>query len=223
MTIKEEVMEMKKEVEEVKEQSFAMELLSDYKKANKRQFIIILVILVMWFITIGYLVYILNDIGVETTTQEIEGVETTESINKIIDDGLNTNNLDNLYKLSKIKHMAKEDEKMNNYGNYGNYNGRGTGYGNYGRGNYGDYGEYGNYGRRGMDRRYRGDEYLDRMSGEYGRYMENRSRYGASEETDKSFHYMVEAYKDFSKYLFEEAETPQQKQMLREAMQQSMM
>ena len=68
MGLKEEVIEMKKEVKAVKEQSFAMELLSDYKKANKRQFIIILVILCMWFITIGYLVYVLNDIGVEETT-----------------------------------------------------------------------------------------------------------------------------------------------------------
>ena len=162
-------------------------------------------------------------------SQEKKVIEkTTESINKIIDDGLNTNNLETLYKLSKIKHMAKEDENMNNYGNY---SGRNPGHGSYGRGNYGEYGEYGeygnygrdSYGRRGRDMRYRGDDYLERMSGEYGRYMENRSRYGASEETDKSFHYMVEAYKDFSKYLFEEAETPQQKQMLREAMQQSMM
>lgn len=144
--------------------------------------------------------------------------KTTESINKIIKDGLNTNNLDNLYKLSKIKHMAKEDQNM-----YGEYNGRRPGYdtyGNYGRGSYGNYGEYG---ARGRDMRYRGDEYLDRVSGEYGRYMENRSRYGAGSEVDESFHYMVEAYKDFSKYLFEIAETPQQKQMLREAMQKSMM
>ena len=81
MGLKEEVIEMKKEVKAVKEQSLAMELLSDYKKANKRQFTIILVILTMWFITIGYLVYILNDIGVEETTQEIQDVETIENSN----------------------------------------------------------------------------------------------------------------------------------------------
>ena len=53
----------------MEEQSFALDLLRDYKKQNKRQFIIILIILVMWFCTIGYLVYILNDIGtVEATT-----------------------------------------------------------------------------------------------------------------------------------------------------------
>ena len=81
MGLKEEVIEMKKEVKTIKDQSLAMEILSDYKKANKRQFIIILVILTLWFITIGYLVYILNDIGVEETTQEIQDVETIKNSN----------------------------------------------------------------------------------------------------------------------------------------------
>lgn len=137
-----------------------------------------------------------------------------ESINKILEDGLNTSNLDVMYKLSKIKHLAKEDENMN----YGNYGGRRAGYDSYGRDEYGR----GSYGRRGYDMRYRGEDELDRMHNEYGRYQESRSRYGAGEESDKSFHYMLEAYKDFTKVLFEEAETPQQKQMLREAIQSSM-
>lgn len=72
MGLKEEVLEMKKEVQEIQEQSFAMELLKDQKKQNKRQFITILVILGMWFATIGYLVYVLNDIGTETTTQKLQ-------------------------------------------------------------------------------------------------------------------------------------------------------
>ena len=155
--------------------------------------------------------------------------KTEESIKKILDEGITTNNLDHLYKLSKINHIAKEEENMN-YGNYGNYSGRGPGHGAYGEGygayeNYGEYGEYGrgSYGRRGRDMRYRGDEEIDRMSGEYGRYMENRNRYGAGEETDKSFHYMVKALEDFIKVLHEEAETPQQKQMLKDALQRSMM
>lgn len=59
---------------------WASEILRDYKRNNKRMFIIILVLLVFWFLTIGYLVYVLNDIGtVETTTQEIEDVETIEN------------------------------------------------------------------------------------------------------------------------------------------------
>ena len=79
MGLKEEIEDMKKEVKDVQEHSFAMELLHDARKTNKRQFIVILVILGMWFATIGYLVYILNDIGTtteETTTQEITDFDT---------------------------------------------------------------------------------------------------------------------------------------------------
>ena len=162
--------------------------------------------------------------------------KTEESIDKILKEGITTHNLDHLYKLAKINHIAKEEENMNNYGNYGNYSGRGPGHGSYGRdeygrGNYGEYGNYGNYGeygrdsygRRGRDMKYRGDDELDRMYGEYGRYQESRQRYGAGEETDKSFHYMVKALEDFIKVLYEEAEGQQQKQQLRQALQNSMM
>ena len=150
--------------------------------------------------------------------------KTEESINKILDEGITTANLDHLYKLTDIYKDAKEVENMNNYGNYGNYGARRPGYDSYGRDNYGEYGNYGeNYGRRGRDMKYRGDDSLDRMSGEYGRYMESRQRYGAgSQESEKSFHYMVKALEDFVMVLKEEAETPQQKQQLMEALQNSM-
>lgn len=141
-----------------------------------------------------------------------------EKIQHIIDEDINTNNLDHLYKLSKIKHYTKEDKEMN-YGNYGNYGARR--YDSYGREEYGNYGRD-SYGRRGYDMKYRGENELDRMSGEYGRYQENK-RYGAKDETDKSFHYMVKALEDFIKVLHEEAETPQQHQMLNETLQRSMM
>lgn len=142
-----------------------------------------------------------------------------ESIKNLLEQGLTTANVDNLVKLSKIKHYAKEDEQMN----YGNYGGRRAGYDSYG--NYGNYGEYGRggYGARGRDMRYRGDETIDRMANEYGRYQESRSRYGAGEETDKSYHYMVKALEDFIRVLYEEADTEPQKQMLRETLQRSMM
>lgn len=146
--------------------------------------------------------------------------KTEESINKILDEGITTNNLEHLYKLTKINHIAKEDESMN-YGNYG----RRPGYDSYGRyGEYGNYGNYGDsYGRRGRDMKYRGEEEMDRMAGEYGRYMESRERYGANDqETDKSFHYMVKALEDFIMVLKQEAESPQQKQQLMEALQNSM-
>jgi len=138
--------------------------------------------------------------------------KTEESIKKILKEGITTNNLEHLYKLKKINHMAKEDENMN-------YGGRRIGYDSYGHG----YNEYDNYGARGRDMKYRGDEYMGRIYDEYGRYQEARSRYGASEETDKSFHYMVKALEDFIKVLHEEADTPQQKQELRETLQRSIM
>ena len=144
-----------------------------------------------------------------------------ESIETILNEGLNTNNIDHLYKLSKIKHLAKEDKNM-----YGNYGGRRAGYDSYGRDAYGrdNYGEYGRdaYGRRGRDMRYRGDDYMDRMSNEYGRYMESRERYGAGEETEKAFHFMTKALGEYLDFLHEEADTPQKKQMLNETLQRSM-
>lgn len=144
------------------------------------------------------------------------------SIEKIKKDGLNTTNLEYLYKLMKIRHIAKEDMDM--YGEYGNYGrGRRPGYDSYGRDEYGreNYGRN-SYGRRGYDTKYRGDDYMDRISNEYGRYMETRERYGAGEESDKAFHFMAKALGEYLDFLHEEADTPQKKQMLNETLQRSM-
>ena len=154
--------------------------------------------------------------------------KTKKSIEQIIEEDITPEDLDDLGKLVDIYKDVKEVECMNygnyngygNYGAYGNYNGRGPSRGSYGDG-YGNYGD-GSYGRRGVDSRYRGEEEIDRMHGEYGRYMESRERYGAGEETDKSFHYMVKSLEDFIKVLHEEAQTQQQKQMLNETLQRSM-
>ena len=67
MDIREEVLEMKKEVKDIQEHSFAMELLKDQKKQNKRMFIIILVILGMFTCLLGYTIWLLNDISTEET------------------------------------------------------------------------------------------------------------------------------------------------------------
>lgn len=87
MNIREEVLEMKKEVEEIQEHSFAMELLKDQKKQNKRQFIIILVILGMFTCLLGYTIWLLNDIGTTTDTIDIDNVEAIDNSHiKIGDD-----------------------------------------------------------------------------------------------------------------------------------------
>lgn len=87
MSIKEDVEKLNDKVEQT---SFAYELLSDYKKQNKRQFIVILIILSMWFITGAYLVWLLNDIGTieeDNDIIEIQDVETIDNSHiKIGDD-----------------------------------------------------------------------------------------------------------------------------------------
>lgn len=148
--------------------------------------------------------------------------QTQEKIKEILDNEISPNNIEHLDKLVDILKDTKEVENMN----YGNYGARRPGYDSYGeyvRGYYRgeDYGRD-SYGRRGYDMKYRGDDTLDRMHNEYGRYMESRERYGAGEETDKSFHYMVKALEDFIMVLKEEAETPQQKQQLMQSLQNSM-
>jgi hypothetical protein len=56
-------------MKELENESLAMELLKDYKKANKRLFIIILVILSMWFVSIGLFIYYINTTGYVETTE----------------------------------------------------------------------------------------------------------------------------------------------------------
>ena len=167
----------------------------------------------------------LEDMNIlEKTTEETEKL-----IKEIVKDGIAIENIEYLYQLIDIHKDIKEEESMN-YGNYGNYGANYGNYGNYGANygnnygaNYGRGAGYDSYGRRGVDSKYRGEEEMNRMAGEYGRYQDSRNRYGAGDqETDKSFHYMVKALEDFIKVLHEEAETPQQKQQLMQSLQNSM-
>lgn len=88
MSLKDDVINMKKEVKEMQEQSFARELLNDYRKQNKRLFI-------MWIITfltlIGvtcYTIYLLNDIG---TIETSETITEDYDVNQNSGDGGNNN------------------------------------------------------------------------------------------------------------------------------------
>lgn len=67
MGIKEELQEVKDKINEVRDESLAMQLLEDFKKQNKRQFIVILVILGLFTCLLGYTIYLLNDINTEET------------------------------------------------------------------------------------------------------------------------------------------------------------
>lgn len=142
--------------------------------------------------------------------------KTEESINKILEEGITTANLDHLYKLTKINCMAMKGEDNMNYGNYGR--------GNYGRDEYGRemYGDYDGYGARRRDSRgrYMGHEHLDRMYDDYGRYEESRSRYGAnSEDSKRSLQYMLKSMEDFARMLKEEAQSQEEIQMIKQTAQ----
>ena len=91
---KEEIDNIRNEVHELQEQSLALELLKDYKKQNKRQFVIILVILGMFTCLLGYTIWLLNDIETETTTTETYDMDTENGNNNFIG-GNNNGNIEN--------------------------------------------------------------------------------------------------------------------------------
>ena len=93
MTLKEEVLELEKEVKEIEEESLAMSLLKDYKRQNKRQFIIILVILGMFTCLLGYTIWLLNDINY-VETSEVYDMNTENGNNNYVG-GDNNGNIEN--------------------------------------------------------------------------------------------------------------------------------
>ena len=56
----------------IQQNSYALDILKDYKKGFNRWHNIALVFMILWIITMGYLVYILNDVGTidETTVTQ---------------------------------------------------------------------------------------------------------------------------------------------------------
>ena len=71
MDLKEDIINMK---HEIKEHSLAWEIIKDNKEVNKRMSIawasVLITVLILWSLTICYLVYVLNDIGTEEITTE---------------------------------------------------------------------------------------------------------------------------------------------------------
>ena len=47
-------------LEKIEKNSYALDILKDYKEDSKRLFYILLVVLGAWFATLGYLIYVLN-------------------------------------------------------------------------------------------------------------------------------------------------------------------
>ena len=83
MSIKEDIAKVQNKVNVIEEQSLAFSMLQDYKKQNKRLFIIWIITFIALIGVTCYTVYLLNDIGtIETTTsQEISDIDTIENSN----------------------------------------------------------------------------------------------------------------------------------------------
>lgn len=60
----------------MEEKSLAMELLQDMKRTNKRMFALLVIILILWFATIGCFVWYINQFDFVTeTTQEMVDID----------------------------------------------------------------------------------------------------------------------------------------------------
>lgn len=140
-----------------------------------------------------------------------KGIEKTEEIiNMLLDEGIQPGNVEYLYKLVDIHKDFKNEIYWKNKEENMRYN-------------YGNYSE-GNYGRRGVPgtgRRYRGsyganygEEVLNEMHESYNDYMDNAS-YGGP-ETMKALKYMLKSAEDFFKHIQEEAQSPEEIEMVKE-------
>ena len=69
----------------IHQNSGALEILKDIKGDNKRLFAILIIVLIMWFSTIVYLVYVLTDISTiqDIRTQDIDysSIENSDIVN----------------------------------------------------------------------------------------------------------------------------------------------
>ena len=70
MDIREEVLEMKKEVEEIQEESDLYRILKLEDKKNKRLCWLIFLLIILLIVSVGYSFYLQNDIGTTITTED---------------------------------------------------------------------------------------------------------------------------------------------------------
>lgn len=138
--------------------------------------------------------------------------ETENVINTILDEGISTENAEMLYKVMDIHKDAcnenywKEKIDMYRRGRYGNYDD------NYGARSRDSRGRYQDSGRVG---RYMGHTYIDGISDEYGRYMESRGRYGASDESTEALEYMLKSAYDFMCHIADQAQSQEEVEMVK--------
>lgn len=85
--MRDDIMAVKKEIEKLKEESVAMELLKDVRKTNKRLFVIWIVTFLTLVGVACYVFYLKNDSGTVTDTIKINDVDKIDNSHiKIGDD-----------------------------------------------------------------------------------------------------------------------------------------
>ena len=72
MGIKEEMLEMKKEVEEIQEESDLYRILKLEDRKNKRLCWLISLLIILLIVSVGYSFYLQNDIGTTITTEDYD-------------------------------------------------------------------------------------------------------------------------------------------------------
>ena len=72
MDIREEVLEMKKEVEEIQEESDLYRILKLEDRKNKRLCWLISLLIILLIVSVGYSFYLQNDIGTTITTEDYD-------------------------------------------------------------------------------------------------------------------------------------------------------
>ena len=70
MGLKEEMLEMKKEVEEIQEESDLYRILKLEDRKNKRLCWLISLLIILLIVSVGYSFYLQNDIGTTITTED---------------------------------------------------------------------------------------------------------------------------------------------------------
>lgn len=147
--------------------------------------------------------------------------KTEDIISKILEEGVNQDNIDMLGKVIDIHKDVENEEYWKIKEDFMMYRDRGyddypsVKYGARRRDGRGRYMESGNYGRR-----YRGHDMIDDMSDNYGRYEEGkeqyvRGNYGAKEDTMKSLEYMLQSVEDFMCMLADDAQSQEEVEMIK--------
>lgn len=143
---------------------------------------------------------------------------------KVVEEGINPDNIGYLSELIDICKDLKKIEKIDYEMEESNmmYRDGGYDYGRRSRDSRGRYNEGGQYNRRGSGRGYRGHDMLDMMSQHYSTYgaskdeYRNSGDYRAQEDSKMALKKMLESAEDFMAMLMEEAESQEEVEMVKQ-------